>query len=208
MVRTLLRFVYLTLCCFLLASGCSGGCWRQDVPPENQLHTYITRAVNASVPDDRDGIIELTADPLRAALANLSPTDFKKAYLDTKFEVQTFEILQRQDLSEKEIHMDFRIVYRSWTAGEVPDRVPTVDTRNRAILKYEFGRWALANVESLESNFHWEIGLSLDDVEATDGPPVEVVSSRDPRFSGDTPPEAAVDEQEFSGSETPEEETP
>lgn len=170
---------------FLVTTGCTGGgCSRLDIPPEEQLQSYIERAVNVTLPEDRERIVELTADPLKSALTNLSASDFKKAYIDTKFEVQTFEVLQRADTGEKECEIDFRIVYRSWLPGENPERAPLVDTRNRAIMQYEYGRWALANVESLDSEFRWEIGLSLDDVEAAppEATPVEVTSSRDPRL--------------------------
>ena len=58
-----------------------------------------------------------------------------------------------------------------------------VDTKNRAWLTYEYGRWALAKVESLGTSFEWEVGLPMDDVRAEDykegDPPKEIRSSRD-----------------------------
>jgi hypothetical protein len=170
-----------------LLSGCTGGgcSSRKDVPPEQQLHSYIDKAVNVTKPLDRTELVELATGPLKSTLVNMSEEAFKQAYIERKYDFRSFEIIERRDVSEKEVQIDFRIVYKSWRPGERTERAPLLDTKNRAYLNYEYGRWAISKVESMGSSFEWEVGLPLDDVKAEELKPgeesKEVQSSRSER---------------------------
>lgn len=162
--------------------GCSDG--RQDIPPEEQLHSYIQTAVNVTRTEQRQELADLATGPLKSALLNASDDTFKRAYIDKKYDFRQFEIVQRKDVpGGKETQIDFKLVYKSWNAGETAERAPVLETTNRATMVYENGQWAIAKVESLGSNFEWEVGLPMDDVSTKgvdpDGAPVEVESSRE-----------------------------
>lgn len=183
MIRSLKRvftFLFVFLICGCSIGRCSA---RKDIPPEDQLHAYISRAIDVTKMEQRQELVDLTTGALRSALINASDESFKKAYIDKHYDFKAFEIVSKnEDIPGERILIDFRLLYKSWNAGEQPDRVPVVDTKNRATLVYEHGRWAIFNVESLESTMDWEVGLPLDNV-STKGvdentPPVEVDSSR------------------------------
>ena len=171
----------------MLSAGCSmRGCTGEtkDIPPEDQLHSYISMAVNVTLPEQREELVSLTTGALKSALVNASEESFKKAYIDKKYDFKTFEIVSRKDNPDsKEIELDFKLVYRSWHAGEPPDRAPLLETVNRANMVYDHGQWALSRVESLSSSFEWEVGLPMDGVSTTgvkpEDPPVEIESSRE-----------------------------
>ena len=161
--------------------GCGG--YDKDIPPEDQLHSYVKAAVNVTKPEHKQELVDLTAGALKAALINASDETFKRAYIDKKYDFKNFEIIQRKDKEGgKETEIDFKLAYRSWNAGEAGDRAPVVQTTNRATLQYEHGQWALTKVESIGSQFEWEVGLPLDDVStkgvSPEDAPVEVESSR------------------------------
>lgn len=174
-----------------LLVGCTGGgcSSRKDIAPEEQLHTYISKAVNVIKPVDREDLVSLTSGALRSSLVNMSDDAFKQAYIDKKYDFKTFEILERKDSSAKSLQIDFRIEYKAWRAGERPERAPFVDTKNRAYMVYEYGRWVISKVESLESNFVWEVGVPLDDVKGEalkEGEePEEIRSSRQDRLENE-----------------------
>jgi hypothetical protein len=162
--------------------GCSGA--REDIPPEDQLHAYITIAVNVTTPEQRQELAELTSGALKAAIVNASPESFKRAYIDKKYDFRSFDVLARNDLpGGKETQIDFKIVYKSWNSGESGDRAPVVEISNRATLVYENGQWAISKVESFGSNFEWEVGLPMENVSTEgvnpDSPPKEIESSRE-----------------------------
>jgi hypothetical protein len=165
-----------------LPKACTGG--PNDISPEDQLHSYIKAAVNITKPEHRNDLVGLTTGGLKAALVNASEETFKRAYIDKKYDFRGFEVMSsKQSDDGKETTIDFKLTYRSWNAGEPEDRAPVTQTTNRATLQYEHGQWALSKVESLSSQFDWEVGLPMDDVK-TDGvkpedAPVEVQSSRD-----------------------------
>lgn len=195
MVHMGLRFrraLLLTLCTLTLI-GCSiRGCSsRSDVPPEEQLHAYINQAVNIVSHDQKEDLIALTTGELRRAISAASQETFFKAYVEKKYDFRGFEIIERRDLEpDKRIEIDFRLNYKSWNAGEEPDLAPFVETLNRAILEYEHGQWSIANVQSLETSFDWEVGLPMDSVDASgvspDDPPVEIRSSREEEFESES----------------------
>jgi hypothetical protein len=178
----------LFLASLLLLVGCSmqkcGGGAYGDISPEDQLHSYITTAVNVTKPEQKEDLLNLTSGPLRAALVNTTPESFKKAYIDKKFDFKTFEIINRKEgASSKEVLIEFRLKYKSWNAGENSERMPIVETTNRATMFYEKGQWNIYRVESQGTNFDWEIGLPLDDVSSAgvkpEDAPKEIESNRE-----------------------------
>jgi|GEM_PF-6512363 len=163
--------------------GCSGR-GRVDIAPEDQLHAYINTAVNVTKSEQRQDLLDLTTGELKGSLINASEETFKRAYIDKKFDFKSFDIVQRKDApGGKETQVDFKLVYKSWSAGESSDRAPLLETTNRATLEYEHGQWAISKVESLGSSFEWEVGLPMDDVSTKgvnpDDAPKEIESSRD-----------------------------
>lgn len=166
--------------------GCSvRGCSQvSDIPPEDQLHSYISLAVNVTTPEQKQELLDLTTGDLKSALSGATEESFKRAYIDRKYDFKSFDILERKDVPDKkEVTIDFKLVYKSWNAGESADRAPVIETTNRATLDYENGQWALAKVESQGSNFEWEVGLPMDNV-STQGvkpedAPKEIQSTRE-----------------------------
>jgi hypothetical protein len=190
------RRLLLLASCTLALIGCNiRGCSsRSDVPPEDQLHAYINMAVNIVSYDQKDALIALTTGELRRAISSASKEAFTKAYVEKKYDFRGFEIVERRDIEpDKRLEIDFRLNYKSWSAGEEPDLVPFIETLNRAMLEYEHGQWSIANVQSLETSFDWEVGLPMDNVDTTginpDDPPVEIQSSRE--SEDDTEPSEA-----------------
>jgi hypothetical protein len=186
----------------MTAAGCTmRSCSSKlDISPEDQLHAYITAAVNVTEAAEKEKLVELTTGELRRAISAASPEAFKKAYIDKKYDFRGFEIVERREIDpEKTIELDFRLNYKSWATGEEPELVPFVETLNRAQLVYEHGRWVLSNVQSLETSFDWDVGLPLDNVDTTgvspEDPPVEIKSSRDEESpEADEAPKNQVDE--------------
>lgn len=179
-----MRIAPLALAAFLFVGCTMRSCSdKRDIPPEDQLHAYVSRAVDVTKLEQRQELIDLTTGPLRSALVNASDESFKRAYIEKRYDFKAFEILERRDVDPgRRVEIDFKLVYRTWNSGEQPDRVPLSETLNRATLEYDYGHWALASVESLKSSMDWDVGLPLDNV-STEGvnpedPPVEVESSR------------------------------
>ena len=175
---------FLTLSfCTLVFTGCIKSCSKiQDIPPEEQLYKYISTAVNVTKLDQRQDLIDLTTGTLKSALVNATDDSFKKAYLDRRYDFKAFEILERKDVQiGKEVNIEFKLIYKSWLPGEYPEKLPVTEIINRATLVYEYGRWAIAKVASLNTHFEWQEGLptnvstaGINDATA----PAEVISNR------------------------------
>lgn len=177
-LAALISLVFLIVGCSV--KSCSS---RANIPPEEQLHKYIDTAVNITSYEEKEELISLTAGELRRAISAAKKEAFMAAYVQKKYDFRAFEVVERRDVEpDKVVELDFRLNYKSWNSGEEPDLVPYVETLNRATMIYQYGQWSLANVESLESSFDWEVGLSLDNVDTTgvspDDEPVEIISPR------------------------------
>jgi hypothetical protein len=159
----IIKTSYLLLLTGMLLGCGIGSCTkRQDIPPEDQLHTYITRAVNIVDAAQRKDLVDMSTGPLKSALVGASEETFRRAYIERKYDFRGFEIIGRKDVEDrKETLIDFKLIYKSYLPGEEPKLIPVTETTNRATLIYEHGRWAIAKVESLETNFEWENGLPV-----------------------------------------------
>jgi hypothetical protein len=152
--------------------------------PEERLHKYISTAVNITVLDQKQELAELTSGSLKESILNATESVFKKAYLEKRYEFKSFEIVNRVEVAgKKQVALDYKMVYRSWIAGEVQERAPLQEIVNRANMIYENGQWVISRVENLNQSLEWEVGMSLDGV-STEGvtpesDPVEVQSSRE-----------------------------
>lgn len=157
---------------------------RQDIPPEDQLHAYISRAVDITKMEQRQELVDLTTGPLKSALVNASEESFKRAYIDKRYDFRSFEIIEKREVEPAaKVQLDFKLIYKAWNAGENPERIPLTETVNRATLEYVHGQWAISSVENVNTSMDWEVGMPLDNV-STQGvketdPPAEIQSSRE-----------------------------
>lgn len=137
-------------------------------------------------PDQSSGKNWSTSQPVLLELRSSTQQTTHSSELTSKkrYDFKNFEISERKEIEPgKRVEIIFKLVYKSWNAGESPDRIPLTSTSNRATLDYDHGQWALSNVESLNTAMDWEVGLPMGDVSTNgvspDDAPKEVDSSRD-----------------------------
>jgi hypothetical protein len=138
---------------------------RSDIPPENQLHRYIELAVNITRMEQREELESLTTGEFRDQLSSASPEAFKRSYLDRRYDFEDFEVTDKRVVRpDKEVHLEYRVKFRSWYSGEEKTRAPQQDIKSLAVMNYTNGQWAIASIRPLDSTFNFEFGLPLEGV--------------------------------------------
>jgi hypothetical protein len=148
--------------------------------PEAQLYLYIETAVNVVQLSQRQDLLRLTEGGLKSSIAAIDDQTFREAYVDKQYQINSFELVKTQELDDREIQIDFRISYKSWSPGEDPAQIPTMEMLNRALLVFRHGRWAISSVESLNAAYEWSVGIPVMSAESLDpnADPKEVISNR------------------------------
>ena len=173
---------------------------RVDVSPEEQLRSYIDLAVNITRMDQREELENFTTGEFKDQITSASAEVFKRSYLDRRYEFDEFEVTNKTEVNpKKEVHLEYRVKFRSWLTGEDKTRVPAQDIKSLAVLKYTNGQWAIASIRPLDTTFNWDFGLPLDNVSTkgvtVDSPVVDPYA--------ETPPQDAQGAAPASSSESP-----
>jgi hypothetical protein len=190
---------------FTLLVAC-GPTWcskRSDVPPESQLHRYIELAVNITRMEQREELESLTTGAFRDQLSSSSPEAFKRSYLDRRYDFEDFEVTGKTIVRpDKEIHLEYRVKFRTWLSGEDASRAPQQDIKSIAVMNYTNGQWAIASIRPLDTSFNFEFGLPLEGVSTegvtVDSPVIDPYASSESSEQGgasaapDTTPSAPV----------------
>lgn len=146
---------------------------RSDIPPENQLHRYIELAVNITRMEQREELENLTTGSFRDQLTSASPEAFKRSYLDRRYKFDDFEVLSKAVVQQdKEVHLEYRVKFKTWISGESEERAPVQDIKSVAVMKYTYGQWAIDSIRPIDTAYNFEFGLPLEGV-STEGVTVD-----------------------------------
>ncbi|MFZ9520057.1 MAG: hypothetical protein ACO3A4_06215 [Silvanigrellaceae bacterium] len=138
---------------------------RVDVPPEQQLRSYIDLALNITRMEQREELENLTTGEFRDNLTSSTPEAFKKAYLDRRYDFAVFESLSTNEIEPgREIQIEYRLKFKSWSVGEQKERAPLQEVRSLATMKYTHGQWAIASIKPLDTEYNWDVGLPLEGI--------------------------------------------
>jgi hypothetical protein len=163
---TFWRHLYLVSLFFIFVGCGPTRCGsRVDVAPEDQLRNYIDLAVNITRIEQREELESLTTGEFREQLTSISPEDFKKAYLDRRYEFEVFEVTSKNEIEPgREMLLEYRVKFRSWVVGEDKTRAPQQETKSAAKMLYTNGQWAIASIQPADAEYNWDIGLPLEGV--------------------------------------------
>lgn len=133
----------------LLLTGCNLRCSRshRDMTPDEVVEAYLTTAFNLQSADEKERLMEFTTGNLKAALASASDTVIQKAYVDRKYVVDSYSIVERMDRTPRETEITFRLVYEDHDSTDSSgQKYPKVTTENKLSLLRENGLWLIQDI--------------------------------------------------------------
>ena len=131
--------------------GCTKMCGikRSGMTPEQVVEAYLDIALNMDSVSDRDLLLEYTTGTLKNAIESAAPETIKAAYVDRKYTLKTYSVVQRNDLTPRETEIVFQLTYLDHGTTEPqnrPEDAPAVTTENTVAVIKQGGSWYIRDV--------------------------------------------------------------
>jgi hypothetical protein len=137
----------LTACLFLV-TGCTKMCGtnRAEMSAEQIVEAYLDLALNMKSVDQRDQLLELTTGSLGAAISGASEEAIQKAYVDRKYNLKKYSLIERRDRTPRETEITYELTYNELNGEADPNGAPLVTTENTVAVVKEKGAWFIRDV--------------------------------------------------------------
>ena len=122
------------------------------------VEAYLQLAFNISDVSQKSDLMELTTGDLKAALAGTSDSVFQKAYVDRRYKLMSFSVLEKRDRTPRETEVTFQLNYREVAQAKtsISDQ-PTVITENTVSLIWENKLWKIRDVLGSRTSFDFPV---------------------------------------------------
>lgn len=138
----------LSLGLMVILAGCQQMCSgdRMTMTPEEVVETYLSQSLNMEEPADKEILLALTTGNLNAAIRGASDEYLKKAFIDRRYDVKNFTIMERRDRTPRETEITFTLSFQTPQKGLAAKSLPTTSTENTVALIKEKGAWWIRDV--------------------------------------------------------------
>lgn len=138
----------LSLVAMLILAGCQQMCSgdRMAMTPEQVVETYLSQSLNMEQLSDKDTLLALTTGNLNAAIREASDEYLTKAFINRKYDVKNFTIMERRDRTPRETEITFTLSFQTPQNGLAAKSLPTTSTENTVALIKEKGAWWIRDV--------------------------------------------------------------
>ena len=95
-------------------AGCVRSCERTlaDYSPEEIVEQYLNVALNMESVIERQRLLALTTGALYEAIEGATEDELQEAYLSRKYQLESFYIKERDDLTPRETKITFVLKYK------------------------------------------------------------------------------------------------
>jgi deoxyribodipyrimidine photolyase-like uncharacterized protein len=140
--------------------ACTSTCQKNHkaMSAEQVLEAYLDIALNFQSLDQKDQLISYTTGSLEAALAGSPDEIMRKAYLDKRYQVESFFVIKRNDRTPRETEISYHIKYKTTESREQSfDSVPVIDAENTVLMIKEKGAWRIEDVLGNAASFEFPV---------------------------------------------------
>lgn len=169
------RFPWSLLAAALVLTSCTSMCGvkRSSMSPEQVVEAYLDVALNMKDVSERDQLLDFTTGPLKAAIESASPETIKSAYVDRKYKIVNYSVVERKDRTPKETEVTFQLTYHDLgTSGGAPADAPKVTTENTVAVVKEKGLWLMRDVLGNKTSIDFPVSEEAK-IQARPGPGID-----------------------------------
>ena len=133
----------------LFLTGCTSMCSknRANMTPEQVVEGYLDVALNMNDVSERDRLLDFTTGNLKAAIESASAETIKVAYVDRKYKIENYSVVERRDRTPRETEITFQLTYHDLgTDKKKADEGPKVTTENTVSVVKENSIWLVRDV--------------------------------------------------------------
>ena len=152
----------------LLLTACVQTCTQQhrDMTAEEVVEAYLQIALNIESIEEKQDLLELTTGDLEAAIAGTTEETFAAAYIDRKYTLDSYSLIERRDRTPRETEITFQLQYLDHLdaaqAGEAKaknkkESGAKVTTENTVSVIKEKDRWLIREVIGAKTTFDFPV---------------------------------------------------
>jgi alpha-D-ribose 1-methylphosphonate 5-triphosphate synthase subunit PhnH len=144
----------------MLPTSCTKMCEpsRGDLSPEQVVEAYLDIALNMTEVAEYEDLLEFTTGNLKDAIQSASPDTIKAAYVDRRYEIETYSVVERRDRTPRETEITFLLAYHDLGDGKsTVDQTPKITTENTVSVVKEKGIWLIRDVVGNKTSFDFPI---------------------------------------------------
>ncbi len=144
-----LTAVYLGL--FIFTSACTSMCSKshEQMSPEDVVEAYLDTAFGMTDVSQRIDLARYTTGLLRDIILSAKEETIRKAYIDRKYKLTAYAVVERQDRTPKEVEVTFQISYKVLGDKNSPvadEKAPSIQTENTLQVIKVNQKWMIAEV--------------------------------------------------------------
>lgn len=156
-----IRFISL----LVMFSGCTKMCAKQhrDMSPEEVVETYLNTALNMTNLEEREDLLNLTTDTLKADIAGASEQSIREAYIDRHYRVERYSVVQRRDRTPRETEITFELQFQDLGADSKQNlaKVPVTTVEKTVSVIRENQLWLISKVVGNKTSIEFPIDTEL-----------------------------------------------
>jgi hypothetical protein len=130
--------------------GCTKMCGvsHQDMSPEQVVEAYLDIALNMQDVSQRSQILEYTTGELHSAIFGATEESIRRAYIERKYLLKRFSLMERRDRTPRETEITFLLEYKEIeTNNQMKEEdAAVVTTENTVAVIKDKGLWKIYDV--------------------------------------------------------------
>ncbi len=146
----MLRFPINVILSTFFIVGCARMCGvnHENMTAEQVVEAYLEVALNMTDVSQKQELLTYTTGELNAAIAGATEDSIRKAYIDRKYDLKKFSLIERRDRTPRETEITFSLEYKELESrnGAKPDQAATVTTENTVAVIKDKGLWKIFDV--------------------------------------------------------------
>lgn len=154
------RFPWQLAIAVLAVTGCTSVCGvkRSGMSPEAVVEAYLDTALNMQDVGGRDALLDYVTGPLKAAIESAPPATIKAAYVDRRYSILNYSVVERRDRTPRETEITFQLTYNEiGTAAKNAKDAPKVTTENTVAVVKERGLWLIRDVMGAKTSIDFPV---------------------------------------------------
>jgi hypothetical protein len=149
--------------------GCSSG--QETMTPEQVVEAYLETALNMTDINQRQRLVQYTTGPLKAAIGSASDDILKAAYIDKKYKLERFSLVERRNRTPLAVEITFRLVFQDLTQpGADTKDAARVTTENTVSVVKERRMWLIRDVIGAKTSIDFFAPITIKPGEDTPAP--------------------------------------
>ena len=143
------RFPWRLILVTVFITGCTNMCGvkRAAMTPEQVVEAYLNVALNMKELSERENLLGYTTGNLKQAIESASAETIRTAYIDRRYQILNYSVVERRDRTPRETEITFQLTYNDLGVdGKAPQDAPKVTTENTVAVVKTNGMWMIRDV--------------------------------------------------------------